>query len=151
MTFLLLISKTLWLNLGAQNRCSQNWLEWTPVHSFSCPCMLCAEFGNTYLLNDVKTKPFIISYDQDMQWQFEKPTFKILISFHRKSRIIKYSLDLRLKNMICKHDVFWTRVAYCIVRVQWFAQWFSCKIGDREKMCLWTEIWYLIFNKVTSW
>ena len=118
MTFLLLISKTLWLNLGAQSRCSQNWPERTPVHSFSCPCMLCTEFSNTYLFDDVKTKQFIISYDQDMEWKFEKPTFKILISFHRKSRIIKYLLDLPLKNMICKHDVLWTRVAYCIDRVR---------------------------------
>ena len=115
MTFLLLISKTLWLNLGAKIPCSQNWPEWTSVHWFSCPCMLLTEYGNTYLLNDVKVKQFIISYDQDMEWKFEKATFKILISFHRKSRIIKYSLPL--KNMICKRDVLWTRVAYCVVRV----------------------------------
>ena len=105
------ISKTLWLNLGAQNRCSQNWPEWTP---FSCPCILCAEFDNNYLLNDVKTKQFIIPYDRDMEWKFEKPTFKILISFQRKSRIIKYSLDLPLKNIICKHDALWTHAAYCV-------------------------------------
>ena len=81
--------------------------------------MVCTEFGNTYLLNNVKTKQFIISYDQDMELKSEKPTFRIfIISFHRKSRIIKYSMDLPLKNMICKHDVLWTRAAYCVVRVR---------------------------------
>ena len=80
--------------------------------------MVCTEFGNTYLLNDVKTKQFITSYDQDMELKSEKPTFKIFISFHRKSRIIKYPMDLPLKNMICKHDVLWKRVAYCVVRVR---------------------------------
>ena len=55
--------------------------------------MICTEFGNTYLLNDVKIKQCIISYDQDMEWKFEKPTLKILISFHRKSSIIKYLFE----------------------------------------------------------
>ena len=62
----MLISKTLWWNLGAPNGCSQNWPEWTPPHSFSGACMLCTEISNTYLLNDVKTKQFIISHEEDM-------------------------------------------------------------------------------------
>ena len=44
-------------------------------------------------------------YICDMEWKFEKPIFKMMTSFQRKSRIIKYSLDLPLENMICKHDV----------------------------------------------
>ena len=67
--------------------------------------MLCTEIRNTYLLNDVKIKQLIISYEEDMEGEFEKPIFKIMTSFQRKSRIIKYSLDLPLENMICKHYV----------------------------------------------
>ena len=73
--------------------------------------MLCTEIRNTYLLNGVKIKQLIISYEEDMERKFEKPIFKMLTSFQRKSRIIKYSLDLPLENMICKHDVLLTRVA----------------------------------------
>ena len=87
--------------------------------------MLCTECGNTYnakaiqyILYDAKAKQFIISSDQDMELKFEKPTLKTLIFFHRKSRIIKYSLDLPLKNMICKYDVLWIPAAYCVVRVR---------------------------------
>ena len=67
--------------------------------------MLCTEISNTYLLNGVKIKQLIISYEEDMERKFEKPIFKMLTSFQRKSRIIKYSLDLPLENMISKHDV----------------------------------------------
>ena len=67
--------------------------------------MLCTEICNTYLLNDVKIKQLIISYEEDMEWKFEKPIFKMITSFQRKSRIIIYLLDLPLENMICKHDV----------------------------------------------
>ena len=80
--------------------------------------MLCTEIRNTYLLNDVKIKQLIISYEEDMEWKFEKHIFKMMTSFQRKSRIIKYSLDLPLENMICKHDVLWARAAYRVVRVR---------------------------------
>ena len=62
----------------------------------------------------------IISYEESMEWKFEKPISKILSSFHRKSRIIKYSLDLPLENMIGKHehDVIWPRVAYRNIMVR---------------------------------
>ena len=79
--------------------------------------MLCTEIRNTYLLNDVKIKQLIISYEEDMEWEFEKPIFKMMTSFQRKSRIIKYSLDLPLENMICKHDVLWASAAYRVVQV----------------------------------
>ena len=60
--------------------------------------MLCTEICNTYLLNDVKIKQLIISYE-------EETIFKMMTSFQRKSRIIKYSLDLPIENMTSKHDV----------------------------------------------
>ena len=80
--------------------------------------MLYTEIPNTYLLNDVKISQLIISYEEDMEWKFEKPISKIITSFQRKSRIIIYSLDLPLENMICKHDVLWVRAAYRVVRVR---------------------------------
>ena len=78
--------------------------------------MLCTEICNTYLLNDVKIKQLIISYEEHIEWKFEKPIFKMINSFQRKSRIIIYSLYLPLGNMICKHDVLWARAAYHVVR-----------------------------------
>ena len=50
-------------------------LHGASVHSFSCTCMLCTEFFNTYLHNDVKIKQLIILYEEDMEWKFEKPIF----------------------------------------------------------------------------
>ena len=67
--------------------------------------MLWTEIRNTYLLNDVKIKQLIISYEEDMEREFEKPIFEMMTSFQRKSRIMKYSFDLPLENMICKHDI----------------------------------------------
>ena len=45
------------------------------------------------------------------------PIFKILISFQRKSRIIKYSSDLPLENMICKHDIP-ALLGYAVIQLQ---------------------------------
>ena len=80
--------------------------------------MLCTEISNTYLLNGVKIKQLIISYEEDMERKFEKSIFKMLTSFQRKSRIIKNSLDLPFENTICKHNVLWTPTAYRVVRVR---------------------------------
>ena len=44
-------------------------------------------------------------YIFDTELKFEKPIFKMMTSCQRKSRMIKYSLDLPLENMISKHDV----------------------------------------------
>ena len=69
-------------------------------------------------IDDVKIKQMIISYEEDMEWEFEKPTFTMMTYFQRKSRIIKYSLNLPLENMIFKHDVLWADAAYRVVRVR---------------------------------
>ena len=50
-----------------------------------------------------------------MEWKFEKPFFT---SFQRKSRIIKYLLDLPLENMIGKYSVLWPRLAYRVIMVR---------------------------------
>ena len=50
----------------------------------------------------------------------------MLTSFQKKYRIIKYLSDLPLENMICKHDVPWTRVAYCCkAKKKWSCFWKS--------------------------
>ena len=105
--------------------------------------MLCTEIGNTCLLNDVKIKQLTIWYEEDKEWEFEKPIFKIMTSFQRKSRIIKYSLDLPLENMICKHDVLWAHAAYRVVRVRSD----SAARYLTERKCVYDlqyDIWYLI-------
>ena len=40
----------------------------------------------------------------------------MLTSFQRKCRTIKYSSNLPIENMICEHDVLWTRIEYRVVR-----------------------------------
>ena len=42
----------------------------------------------------------------------------MLTSFHRKSKIIKYSLDLPLECMTGKHYVLWRRVAYRVIALR---------------------------------
>ena len=50
--------------------------------------------------------------------KFGKSISKMLTSIHRKSRIIKYSLDLPLENIIGKHDILWPRLAYGVIMVR---------------------------------
>ena len=51
--------------------------------------------------------------------EFQKPFYKMLISFQEKSRIIEYSLDLPLINMICKHDGHVSHIVLDVYSVIW--------------------------------
>ena len=81
-----------------------------------------------YLFNKrkyVKIK-LLISYREDKEWKLKKTIFKSDDFLLQKSRIYISriylecsldSLDLPIKNIICKHDVIWSCVAYRNIRV----------------------------------
>ena len=71
--------------------------------------MLCTEIRNTHLLNDVKIKQLITSYAEDMEWEFEKPIFKMMTYFENRKTIsfyvfcLNFNIEIKTKTwfLIC--------------------------------------------------